>query len=625
MSRLLRLGFIAFASAGVLAGGILIPAASAGVDPDLSRYVFDLSSLYSGPDAFDADRAAVAAGIRDIGAVSHTLGRSAADLAGGLDRIAALRSRVTRMAVYASLCNDLDSESGQAQRQYDAATALETRVESAVAFLADAVSAIGEPTVRRWLDSEPRLARHRMRLARIFHDAPHRLAAPEEALLASMAAWPRVSADAFWALHESDLSWPVRPGLDGQPAPVTLSNFRNGFPADRAEEAAESFFARLRGMEKIFGLLYTRRIEADRVAAGYHRFESGIDALWWLRDGFPEGTFRAILDASRSARRLLPRMVALRGRALGIRDGGYSSLFTAPPDGGRRYSIREAVAAAVAASEPLGKDFQDRLARMIEAGWMHLPPAPAKRPVFEIFALPGGAHPFMLYTYRGNYRSSQVFTGAVLDMMKDADVPADQASDTRDDPPVYGNGIIYVGEMLHDDWRAAHASSRAEKIAALVSALDVVRRNFFDVTALGELDERVEKLVAAGAPPTGAEVSALYLQILRETFGRGEGNRGVPDAFGAAWMAEPVPFLSYEHQFWAGSVAAAARIVEGLRQGSPDARRAVHGLLGHVESDRSHPLLLAAGIDLTRPDACAALIRRTERLCDELERALSGS
>ena len=594
-------------------------------DNDVARYVWDLSSLYANDAAWEAERATVLRRLETISSLKGTLGRNARSFADALDEIADLRSRAAKMAIYGVLLVEVNNRSETARTRSDVGARLESQVESAISFVGEEIRTIGQDRIRHWSRVEPRLERHRRRINRILRESPHTLAPDAQAVVASMSRWPHVSADGFWALHESDLGWPTIKRQDGQEVTVTLSNYylglRRSRNADERAAAVKAYLSRLRTLQDVFGLLYTRRIEADLAIARHRKFNDGIDAIWFLREGMPPGSHRIMVNVARSNLNTLRRYTDVRSRALGLDRYSYADLNT-PPVIDRRISVAEAMENAAFALAPLGKEYQDRLRERLSKSWMHLPPLPEKRFTFGIFPPVGGANPYFIMTYNGTYNNSRSFAGAAALMMAFADIPPDRVPDTRDDPGIYSNGVIYAGNILHDDYIRAQATSGSQRIAYLVSALDSLKRNYFDWTLISELDAKVQDLIMKGDTPTGARISEIYLDLVRQYYERDGATGFVPEIFGAEWMIESVPFLSYEHQFWPPAMAAACLLVEKLRAGEDGARRGMHEVLGRGGLDLTHQLLQPAGVDLATPVPYQAVIRRMNSLMDELEKLL---
>jgi oligoendopeptidase F len=587
-------------------------------DPDVDRYVWDLSSLYHDRAAWDAERSYILQKIETIGQVSGAGRQNAKALADELDAVADLRSRGAKMAIYGYLVSSVDS-SETARNQYDVGTALQVQAESAVAFLSDDVLAIGETRIMQWMTQQPRITKHRIRILRILRERPHTLPADQLAIVTSMARWPQVSYDVRSALNEADLGWIKMRNAEGQDIPITLAAVVQMQGKEQAM-AYEILLRKLQSLQDVYGLLYTRRIEADLTIARQRKFKDGMDAIWYLRDGMPEGSHQIMIDVARANLATVGRYAKLRNRSLGLDRISYADLNLPPPEVSRRFSIAKAIETAVAASAPLGAAYQQRLRERMHAGWMHLPPWPAKAGSYGIYPPVGGSFPYFVMSYESDYDSSRRFAGGVTLMMTDADLPRNYTAETWDDPGIYGNAPIYVGEMLHDDYLEAHTANRGERIAYLINALDLYWAQYFQWTLQAELDEKVQELIIEGKTPGGAQISQMYLQLLHDYFGRSPDV--VDNVYAAEWMTHRVPFGSYEHQFWPPAIAAAARIMEGLRAGDDNARKAVDEIWGRSDYDRTYQMLQQVGIDMATTEPYQALINRMNRQLDELEHLL---
>lgn len=602
-------------TAAILAQAQLGIAGQVGDADRVDHYVWDLSSLYPDRPAWEAELATIESKLKVIGKLRGTLGRDPKSLADGLDQVSDLRARAAKIAVYGVLVTSVDTRSQTAQVQYDVGTALESRVESAVAFIRDEISTLGPKRLNEWFRQEPRVERHRIRIKRILREAPHSLPEPQQAILASMARWPQLSGDAYWALHDSDVGWPTFQNSEGKQATFNVYAYRSvGEKSARAK-----FLERLKGLENAFGLLLARRIDADLTIARHRKFQDGAEAYWFLRDGMPLGTQRIMIDVARKNLATAHRYFQLRARALNRERVSYADFYDPAPGITRSFSISDAMETAVAASAPLGPKYQQRLRQRFQANWMHLPSWPNKRVSAEVYPPVGGANPYFIMGYLPTLPKSRAFAGCVTLMMSDAEIPRDRVPDTRDDPAIYQNCVIYIGEFLFDDYLAAHAQNGQERIAYLINSLDLMWNQYFRWVLVSELDARVQQLIKDGRTPSGAEISKIYLGLLREYVG---GEDKVDDVFGTEWITYSIPFESYEYQFWPPAMAAAANILEGTKRGKIDINKAVTGVFGRGDSDRSYQLFQQIGINLSDPNVYEAVIRRMTSQQNELESLL---
>lgn len=590
-------------------------------DPDVDRYVWDLSPLYPNQAAWEAERAYILQRTKTIAQVRGTGQRSATALADELAAVADLRTRGAKMAIYGFLVSSVDS-SPAAHSDYDVGTALQTAAESAVAFLPQDILAIDETKLKTWLRDEPRLKRHRIRILRILREAPHTLPLDLQAAVTGMSRWPQTSYDAWSALNEADLGWPTRKNADGKVVSLNLNGVINEFQGGEQIDAYETYLRKLQSLQDLYSLLYTRRIEADLTIGRQRKFKDGMDALWFLEDGMPEGSHQIMIDVARNNTLTVRRYLKLRGQSLGLHHASYRDLGLDPPPVDRKFSIADALNIAGQASAPLGEAYQQRLRHIFTEKWMHLPPWPQKAESYGIYPPVGGIPPFFVMSYQPDNARARRFMGGVTLMMSDADIPKDGIPENWDDAGIYGNGVIYVGDMLFDDYVTAHAQNRNERIAYLVNALDF-DFHYFRYVMWAELDERVQQLIIEGKNPTGAEVSAMYLEILRRYFGDNQ-PPVVEDLYASEWMTNHLPFGNYQYQFWPPAMALAASVVGDTHPGGDLVLKVVDELLGRSDYDRTYQMLKEVGIDLTKPEPYQALVDRMDRQLNELESLLDS-
>jgi oligoendopeptidase F len=583
-------------------------------------YVWDLSPLYASQSAWRQEFDQVRQDVTAIGRNTRALGRGPRALADGLDRVADLRIRAGRLALYGTLISLVDASAADARATYDAGTALEADTEAAVAVVDREIRTIGTRRLETWQRDEPRLRRHARRIRRTFELPGLSMQAGRLEAARLMRRWPQLAGDLYGALVSADLGWPPLP--EETPlrrlSPETFLELRAA-PQPRRALAIRSFDAKLGALEDAFALLLVRRIDADLTIARAQGFTSGIDALLASRDGLPAGSARVAIDAARAQARAARDYATLRARALGDRGFEYSSVWQSPPSITRRFSVTEANAITIAALSPLGVDYTTRLRARLRQPWRHLPPLPNKRPEYATFFPIGGVSPFTVMTFRGTYGNARALTGAAALMMMYADIPPDRAPDTRLDPAVLSNGAIYFGNILHDDYLLAQPLAPGQRIAYLIWALDRLWRQLFVNAVTMEFERTLEARVAAGTPPSGPEVSAIYLSILRHYYGS--------DAVGVdaarEWMTNDVAFATFEHHAaWAPAMAMACTLAEQLQAGNRPRVLAVLEGLRVGDSDLSHDILRRAAIDLTTSAPYDAGVRRMRALMRALEDAL---
>ena len=591
---------------------------------DLDHYVWDLSPLYPSQAAWETERNVILAKLGTVGRWKGKVGSDASNLTQAMDDVTDLRRRAAKMAVYGILVSMEDIHSEKAQSEHILGTSLETQVEGAVSFVEDEVRNLGQSRLEQYMREEPRLEVHRRRIHQIMHDAPHRLSPEAQSVLKNVGGWSQVSWDTYWALTESDLGWQDIQGPTGEHILANRSSYLRlrGSENEKLRRAVESaYLQRLKSLETPFGILLTRRIEADLTIAKQEKFRDGIEAQLF-REGLPPEAQHSMIQVTHDNLATLHRYVKLRRRALGLQQSSYADVYVDPPGTSRRFSVSQSTDSFVAAAAPLGPEFQARMRELLATPWVHLPPWQKKRDEYGLWYPAGGAGPFGFMKYDRTFTSSNLFAGLAQLLVTYKSIPVEHPPDTRNDPGIYSNAILYSGMILHADYLKDSTPDSQERMIYIILALDRMAQTMFRHPLTVEFESAIQERILKGEPPSGADVSAIYLALLKQYFGDGKDGMTVDDSFATEWVSVRLPFGSFETINWPFAMASACSLVERVRAGDPVARKGFDGILGRGESDLSYDLLKEAGVDLATREPYDAAMRRMNNLLDQLQSLL---
>lgn len=586
---------------------------------DLSEYVWDLSYIFPSDDAWSDELKRTREDAKTIDRVRGTMGKSAKELADAMNRIYDLRSRGAKLQIYGALRSDVDTKNEAATQMATVGRSIEREVEAAVGFLPYEINRIGELKLRQWLQKEPLLARHTRRINRILQEAPYTSSPEVQALIESMRGWPGVSAEGFFAFWESDLKWPTYTSEEGNEIQIQYANYRSARRTASAMDrlnVQKTFLGFARPYENILGYLYAQRIEADVTIASHRKFDDAIDAIWYLRDGVPDGTYKTMINTGKKNKELLNRYSSVMSKSIGVQKFAYQDFYANPKGFTRTFPIQEAFEIILGALEPLGSEFVKKVKIQIDKPTMHLVPLPDKRTFYANQMPIAGMPSYTMLSYRGTIVDLRALMGAVAQKVRFADMPAENCPDTRDDPPIYGNSTLYIAEMMLTDYLIEHAGSKNEKLFYLYYALQRLWQHNFHHVVNAELDAKIQSMIMSDNPPSGEQISAIYLQLLKDWYADIE----VDPVFGYEWMTNSVPFLSYEGQFWTASMAAACIVYQRMKAGDAQAKSVMlESLMGKGETDLSYTMYKTVGIDLAKEQTYQAMYDRMNSLLDQME------
>jgi oligoendopeptidase F len=615
----MRIGIVLLAALAAAVGSTACGAQAAG------PVTWDLARQYPSDDAWNAAFAEV----QNRGAIFAKLRgapiASASRLADLLDEAGFLRGRAGNLARFALLNATLDKTDTAAKTRLDAATGLETRVEADVSWLDGAVSALGRDRLIEWRGTEPRLARHGWALHTAMLAAGHNYPAGSETAFAALERASLTSGNLYDQLMSSDLGWAKI--ADEQGTSVTLDP--DTYPSLAASRntavrraANDAFYGHLKALEQPLGLLLTRRYEIDRILARARNFDNGTDAFFALSDGVPSGTYRRMIAVTRANRATLVRYARLVARLNNIPDMRYADLAIAPPDIGRTFTLDESKNIALKSLAPLGARYQQTLRRRLASPWFDFANRPHKDSgALGVYWQVGGGHPYGIVTYANGYVGSRTVASVAALTMFYADIPPDKAPLRREqDFPIYGNAMWYLGALLQIDHLLDDARSKQDRIGLRAANIARLWGRFVQGVVATDFEARLEDAVAAGKPPSGNQIDALYLSVLKDYYG--DAALAIPQASGEEWMTLGTAYYGHVSDEWAFAMAGAAAMAERVKAHDASAIAAIASPMARADSYLSYDLFRDAGADLTAASTYEAVFRRMNADMDALDREL---
>lgn len=587
---------------------------------NLNEYVWDLSLIFKSDDAWHEEFAKTAMAKEGITSYKGTLARSPKALLTAMDACYDLRSSAAKLMIYGMLKHDVNTLDEEARKMSEAAANLERDVESSLGFLNAEIIKIGPDKLKKWIAKEPGLARHNRRINRILLEAPYTVSAELQSVIETMKGWPVVSGDGFFSLYESALDWPTYKNSEGNLITISYTNYRTLRRSANTHDRfniSKIYLDYVTKYENIMGHLYTSRIKGDLAIARYKNLNDAIDAMWLLRDGVPAGSYRTMITTAEKNIATSNRYAAILKQQLELDKFHYADFYALPAGFSKRLTIQEAWEIIFNAFQPLGNSFIKKMSEEISKPITHLAPMPHKRSFYANQMPIGGIPSYSMMTFTGSFANLRNLASLAARKVRITGIPAGNWPDTRDDPPIYGNGLLYVTELLLDDYLISHASTKEEKIFHLQNSLFRLWTHAFSFAVDAELDASVQDMILKNNSPSGREITGIYHKLLKKYNPEIE----VDESFAHEWQDKSVQFLSFEGQFWVPGMAFACLLHQQIKSNSPEAKSAlVDGLLGKTDTDLSYGMLKSVNIDLAHENTYQAMYSRMNELLDQLEK-----
>ncbi len=597
------------------------PAASAAApSPANPPATWNLTSLYADDAAWDASRAKVVAQLPEIKALQGTLGTSSATLLNAMKKMSDVRREVARLDTYANLKGDENTKitANAARRQQ--AESLDSQYAQATSWFAPEVAAIGQQKIDGYIAAEPGLKVHAYNLHTQLRLAAHTLSPSEEALMAAAGDPLSQPQQIFEILDNADLPWP-KVTIHGKLVTLdqeTYVKYRDDQDPKVRAQVFHAFWPVYKSFERTIGTIYTAHLKGVTFDAHVRKYDSGLaDAL--SGNNTPDAVYRTLVTEANAGLPTLQRYLKLRGKMLGLKEQKYSDVYAALVKPPRSYTLGEAEQLTLQAVQPLGDDYVKALGQHFQEGWMDAVPREGKRAGAYMNPAAYDVHPFVLTSFNNNYESVTTVAHEWGHAMHSVLAEANQPYELAD----YGIFVAEIpsttNEMLLADYVSAHAKTKEEKIYAITQALEGLRTTFFRQAMFAEFELKAHEAVEKDQPLTGEDLTKIYLDLLRRYHGDATGVMKIEDLYGSEWEYIPHFYNDFYVYQYATSISAAAYFAEGIEKGDTDLRTRYLNMLKAGGSNDPYLVVKAAGLDMATPAPYRALVKRMDRLLDELE------
>jgi oligoendopeptidase F len=163
------------------------------------------------------------------------------------------------------------------------------------------------------------------------------------------------------------------------------------------------------------------------------------------------------------------------------------------------------------------------------------------------------------------------------------------------------------------------ATTDDQRLLYLGQALEGLRQTYFRQAMFAEFEAAIHAKVDGGGALTGAQISAIYLAILKRYHGDAEGVMHIDPAYAVEWASVHHFYHAYYVFQYATSIAAGQAFAQRIVDKEPGAREAYLAMLGKGGSAYPYEAVKAAGVDLATAQPYQAVAGRMNRIMDQIE------
>ena len=621
---------------GMAAGGLVMvmtmttttPAATTAQNPSDSvgpePIVWDLSEMFPTDEIWSAEKERLERDVDGLSRYQGTLGESAAALRTALDAISASDKELARLYVYAFLKADEDRRVAEHQERRSVAASLLSEFGEATSFVSPELLGVGSETVERFIAEDPGLAKHAFNLRNILRQEPHTLSSEAEQIIAATGPVVQGPERIYAMLSSSDLPFPTVTLSGGEEVRLNQAAYslhRASQNRDDRKRVFDSFWKSWKGYEATLGQTLDTQVKAHVFRAKVRKYDSALHAAL-SGPNIPVEVYRTLIASTHRHLPSLHRYFRLRERMLGVDDLAYYDIYPPLVASDRTFSLDESKQLALASAAPLGAAYVDVLREALSGNWMHVYPQEGKASGAYMYGAVYDVHPYLLLNYNGVYDDVSTFVHewghALHTLLSQAQNPYETAGYATFTAEIASttNEVLLQEHMLSKD------ISDQERLYYLGTALEAVRGTFFRQTMFAEFELRIHELVEAGEALSGARMTELYEQLVRQYHGSDEGVLTYDPAYAVEWAFIPHFYRNFYVFQYATSIAGGTMFAERFLDGDDQARDDYLAVLSAGGSRHAYELLQEYGIDLATDAPYDALIARMDRVMDEIEQIL---
>jgi oligoendopeptidase F len=424
--------------------------------------------------------------------------------------------------------------------------------------------------------------------------------------------------NAFNALL-SDIAWPVVHDAEGQEVQLTLSNYpRFRASPDRAvrAEAVAAVFSTLRQFQHAFAATLGGQFALDVAYARARGYDTALEA-YLDKDGLTVAVHDNLIATVNNNLDALHRYVELRRKVLGYDDLHIYDLYVPMvADAEMDVPYPQAVEILTEALAPLGPEYGQLLAEGLDPanGWIDVYPHQDKESG-AYSASVYGRYPYIKMNYQDTLDDLSTLAHEYGHALHSYLAMEHQPYQNYRYVPFLAEVASTCNEALLSDYLRGRAGSADEKAGLLAAELETIRTTIYRQALFSEFERIVHGYVEAGTPVTATLLDETYRELVQRYYGPGF---TVDADDGMEWAYIPHFYYKYYVYSYATGLSCGLAIAERVKElGRP----AVTAYLDMLEGGCAEPpldLLRGAGIDLTRPEAIAAAMRRFDSTVNEL-------
>ncbi len=589
------------------------------------EYQWNLEDLYPSVEAWEEAKEKVASQFNEVEKYKGKLSKSAKQLLECLEFNAGLSKEFGRLASYASMRSDEDIRDSNNLSMKQELQQLATDFSSKAAFITPEIVQMGKKKIDSFIKKEPKLKIYQFGLYDALRTKEHTLSDKEEVILAQAGLLSDGPYSIFSIFSDAEAPSPTIKLSDGNEVTLTkpaYTMYRSLPNPDDRDAVFKSFFGMYDKFKGTYGAQLYANVKTDIFYARTRNYESSLHSAL-DSDNIPTEVYKALIKNVNDNLDTFHRYLNLKKKMLKLDTLKYSDVYAPAVEGvNLKYTYDEAQKLILNSLEPLGKDYQDTIAKAFKERWLDVYPTPGKRSGAYSNGSAYDVHPYMLLNYNGQYEDVSTVTHELGHTMHSY-----YANKTQPYPNV--GYSIFVAEVASTFNEALLINKMLEtitdkdiRLSLLMNYLEGIRTTVFRQTQFAEFELAIHEKAENGEPLTGDLLNKIYGDIIKRYYGHDKGACYIDDLYSVEWAYIPHFYYNFYVYQYATSFTASAALSEKVLAKEDGVVEKYMNMLRAGGSDYPIELLKKAGVDMTTSEPFNKMIAGMNRAMDDIEKII---
>ncbi len=536
---------------------------------------------------------------------------------------------ITKLSIYVSLQKDVDGRNPIYSTKEQELQNVYMQIGLNSSWVSPELALIPSDKVYKWMETNPKLAVYKHEMESFYRLQAHILPEATQNIVTQYSNALEATSRIYNSISIADIEFPTVKLSTGEelvasPAVVSriYSTSKNQEDRRKMGEATRTPYLKAKNT---YADIYLGILQERWASTKLQGYKSCIDEVL-ESNKIPKDVYLNLIEVAEGNSQPLQKYWELRKKALKLDKYYMSDSYTELVDFSKTYKYEEATGIVSEALKPMGSEYNGLLSKNFQGGWIDVYEKQGKQSgAYNLTVY--GTHPYILLNW--DETRDNVFT-----LAHELGHAMHGTFSNMNQPMVYSGAATVVAEVASTfnenmllDYMLSKSTDPKERITLLVQAIDNIAGTFYRQAQFAEFEYKAHEMIEQDQPVN----ADIFAQIYNDADVKYNGT--MIERSEDAKYSWPRIFHFFNYSFYVYNYAVSfsassslyEQVAKAVDQKSADAALERYiTLLKSGSNDYPVAQLQKAGVDLTTKEPYLAVVRRMEKLVNQLEQELKA-